>query len=193
MSYREKDEFYYDSLEIIENFLALMARKENEIKQLYQQLEYYENIIRKTLWDPLVENNLQAGAKPDADWCPTIVAATVPALRNRLTRILTKDGGCKVIAEAENCTDLLSMFLEHRPKLVIADLELPTADKGYEVLKQIKSIYPNVVIMIVSRDLSEDILLKVMDIGAYDIISIPLNHFRLVANVKKIRSYLNTA
>ncbi len=193
MSNIEKDEFYYDSLEIIENFLALMARKENEIKQLYQQLEYYEKIIRKTLWDPLNENNLQAGTKAEVDGCPTIVAATVPALRNRLTRILTKDSGCKVVAEADNCTELLSSFFEHRPKLVIADLELPTTDKGYEVLKQIKSVYPNVVIMIVSRDLSEDILLKVMDIGAYDVISIPVNHFRLVANVKKIRAYLNTA
>jgi len=192
MSDIQKDEFYYDSLEIIENFLALMARKENEIKQLYQQLEYYEKIIRKTLWDPLLENNLQTGTRAEADGFSTIVAATVQALRNRLTRILTKDSGCKVVAEADNCTELLSKFLENRPKLVVADLELPTANEGYKVLKQIKSVDPNAVIMIISRDVSEDILLKVMDIGAYDIISKPLNHFRLVANVKKIREYLKT-
>lgn len=193
MSDIQKDEFYYDSLEIIENFLALMARKESEIEQLYERLEACEKILRKTLWDPVYEKNAQTGTKPDIDGCPTIVAATVPALRNRLTRILTKDSGCKVVAEVDNSTELLSRFFEHRPKLVVADMELPTADKGYEVLKQIKAVYPNVVIMIVSRDVSEDILLKVMDIGAYDIISIPVNHFRLVANIKKIRAYLSTA
>jgi CheY-like chemotaxis protein len=193
MTHLQRDKFYYDSLEIIENFLSLMARREVEIKLLYQQLEDYKKAAAMARKDPPPLRIGQAGINAPLAGCPTIVAAKNPAMRNRLTKILSFDSGCKVLAEAEEGGELLNKFLVHRPKLVVSDLELPTAEEGYRALKQIKTVDPDIVVIIISRDMGEDTLLKVMDIGAYDIISKPVNHLRLVTNIEKIREHLRTA
>jgi PleD family two-component response regulator len=177
----DKNRFYFDSLEIIENILAMMAKKELEIKELYQRLEEYD---KKYPRSPLEQMMSPAS---EVDRFRIIIADSLPAMRMRLKEILIKDGGCAVAAEAADGRDLMAKYIEHRPSLIVADIELPTTTEGYKALKQIRSSDPNVNIIVISRELDEETLLKVMEIGAYDFISKPINHRRLIHNIEKIR------
>ncbi len=189
MSNINRDEFYFDALEIFENFLYLIGKKEVEIEDLYRRLEDRDRIISEyqQAAPELISEDDEDDPKKCTMECRTIVASKIPAMRTRLRKILSRDGNCKVVAEAQNSTELLDKFHKHKPKLVVADLDLPTSEDGYKALKEIRSKYPDAAIIIISKDVSEGILLQVIDIRPDDIISKPINHLRLVTNVQKIR------
>ena len=189
MSTINHDEFYFDALDMFENFLYLIGKKELEIKDLYRRIEDRDRIISE--YQKSAPGLIDQDDECDSQGCiveyPTIVASKIPAMRTRLRKILSRDGNCSIVAEAENSTDLLDKFHKHKPKLVVADLDLPTSEEGYKALKEIRSKYPDAAIIIISKDVSEGILLQVIDIRPDDIISKPINHLRLVTNVQKIR------
>jgi len=189
MSNINRDEFYFDALDMFENFLYLIGKKEVEIKDLYRRLEDRDRIIseyQKTA-PGLINYDDEGDSQECTVECRTIVASKIPAMRTRLRKILSRDGNCKIVAEAENSIELLEEFHKHKPTLVVADLDLPTSEEGYIALKEIRSKYPDAAIIIISKDVSEGILLQVIDIRPDDIISKPINHLRLVTNVEKIR------
>lgn len=143
MSNINRDEFYFDALDIIENFLYLIGKKEGEIKDLYRRLEDRDRIISEyqKAAPGLVNQNDEGDSKRCTVECRTIVASKIPAMRTRLRKILSRDGHCSIIAEAVNGTELLDKFHMHKPKLVVADLDLPTSEEGYKALKEIRSKY----------------------------------------------------
>jgi PleD family two-component response regulator len=176
----KKDDFYFDSLEIIENMLTLMAKKEFEIRELYERLEEYEKARPR---GPLSELMNRTSENPST----VIVADTLPAMRRKLSEILAKDGDCNVIGEASNARELLEKCLRLRPQIVVADIDLPEWKDGYESLKRVKVADPHVNIIIICNDLDDVAMLKGMELGAFDLIPKPINHLRLLNNINLIR------
>ncbi len=87
-----------------------------------------------------------------------------------LRRALTKDGYEVTIADSGETG--IDLFRKNRPNLVLLDLMLPGVD-GIEVLKQIKSVEPNtVVIMITAYEIIEKAI-EAMKLGAYDYLMKP--------------------
>lgn len=184
MSGVNKDQYYLDSLEIIENFLNLMAKKEKEISELYDRLEELENRCNK-FKQPEEPEHLNAIVR--RNMFTTVVADPIPATRVRLREILSHNAGCTVISEASTGKDLLASYEKHRPNFVVSEIELPTIEEGYRALKEIKAAYPKACIIVISSHVDDAILLRVMEIGAFDFMLKPINHLRLLKNVERIR------
>jgi len=183
MSELGKNDFYFDSLEIIENFLYLMAKKEREIRELYKMLEESDGREEKRP----VGTHSKLGSLKKRKAFTAMVADPMAVMRVRLKKILSENAGCVVVAEASTCKELLSAYSIHKPSLLVSDIELPTIGEGYKALKEIKTSYPNATIIVVSSNIADVTLLRVMEIGAFDFILKPVNHMRLVNNVEKIR------
>ncbi len=160
--------------------LSLMAKKEFEIRELYERLEENERLHPRGLLQRLLDRDSS---------CPTpvIIADTLPAMRRKLRDILTKDGDCTVLAEASTGRELLEKCLRMHPTIVVADIDLPKWQDGYEALKRIKVADPNVSIIVIANDLDYLTILKGMELGAFDLISKPINHLRLLNNINLIR------
>jgi len=93
---------------------------------------------------------------------------------NNLKRALTREGYEVLISD--NGENGLAIYRERRPNLVLVDLMLPGID-GLEVLKRIKAIDPEtVVIMITAYEILEKAV-QAMKLGAYDYL---LKPFKLV-------------
>ena len=181
----KQDDFYLESLDIFENFLHLLTKKELEIKDLYQKLEELAENKRKISPDPL-SSRFQSIA--EGRRFTTIIADPISVMRVRLKEILSANCGCLIVGEVSNSEELLKSYAKHKPDLLVSDIELPTMDEGYEALLKIKEINPKATIIIVSRHVDDITLLKVMEIGAFDFILKPVNHVRLFNNVAKIRN-----
>ncbi len=173
-----------ESLDIIENFLYLMAKKEHEIKDLYERLELQEN--RQNRNTPDLSGYKFPGAIPGA-YFTALVADPISPSRVRLKEILSHDAGCLVIGEASTGRELVDSYYKHKPGFVIAEIELPTIDEGYDALKEIKASNPRATVIVMSRQVNDLILLKVMEIGAFDFMLKPINHLRLLKNIERIR------
>ncbi|MCK8490419.1 MULTISPECIES: response regulator [Spirosoma] len=70
------------------------------------------------------------------------------------------------------------------PRLVLLDLNLPSSDQGFELLKRIREDYPRLPIVVLSHNEDSAIIAKAYELGAHSFITKPLgleqweNYFR---------------
>jgi len=88
------------------------------------------------------------------------------------------------IIEAENGEIAVEKYEKDRPELVFLDLTMPVMD-GFEALKQIKAISDSSHIVVVSADVQEHAVEKVMSDGA-------IMHVQKPINLKKMQEIFRT-
>ncbi len=80
-----------------------------------------------------------------------------PVMRAGLANLLSGEPGFSVVAQASDARAALAGWREHRPDVLLLDINLPGID-GIEVLRQIKSEAPQAhVLMLTSSEAKEDI------------------------------------
>jgi two-component system response regulator AtoC len=101
---------------------------------------------------------------------------------NNLKRALTKEGYEVMVADSGETG--IELFKKNRPNLALVDLMLPGID-GIEVLKQIKNLETNtVVIMITAYEIIEKAI-EAMKLGAYDYLMKPFKINELKAGIAR--------
>ena len=86
----------------------------------------------------------------------------------------------------------LYLFRQTPPDLVIADMKMPGMD-GLMVLKSIKEISPEALVIIITAFGTVDVAVEAMKTGAYDYITKPFNRDELKLTVKKALQYSGLA
>jgi DNA-binding NarL/FixJ family response regulator len=71
----------------------------------------------------------------------------------------------QMIAEAENGMQLLNLLKHIKPDVVLLDIHMPIMD-GYATLPEIKRLYPEVKVIMLSMNNDPSIITKMMEIGA---------------------------
>jgi DNA-binding NarL/FixJ family response regulator len=72
-----------------------------------------------------------------------------PLTRYGMARLLEQEPDLEVCGEAENASRALGAVRALRPRLMLADLSLPGGD-GLELIKDVRTLYPEVAILVVS-------------------------------------------
>lgn len=91
--------------------------------------------------------------------------------------------GYRVFA-CDNGVDGIKQFKNHLPDFVITDLKMNPID-GIEVLKQIKSIEPATMVMVITAFGTVDVAVEAMKLGAFDFITKPFTPQLLRVKVKQ--------
>ena len=87
-----------------------------------------------------------------------------------LARRLTREGySCMT---ANNGKEALNHFYKDSFSLIISDIKMPEMD-GIELLKKVKAVHPNMLVIIVTAYPEIDLALEAMRLGAYDLIIKP--------------------
>ncbi len=71
----------------------------------------------------------------------------------------------QMIAEAENGMQLMNLLKHIQPDVVLLDIHMPIMD-GYTTLPEIKKLYPQVKVIMLSMNNDPSIITKMMEIGA---------------------------
>ena len=71
----------------------------------------------------------------------------------------------QMIAEAENGMQLLNLLKHMKPDVVLLDIHMPIMD-GYTTLPEIKKLYPEMKVIMLSMNNDPSIITKMMEIGA---------------------------
>ena len=71
----------------------------------------------------------------------------------------------QMIAEAENGMQLLNLLKHIKPDVILLDIHMPIMD-GYTALPEIKKLYPDMKVIMLSMNNDPSIITKMMEIGA---------------------------
>lgn len=86
-------------------------------------------------------------------------------LRQMLSMILSQTGGFKVVGEAENGDDILTLCREGKPDIVLMDIKMPVSD-GISALIHIKNEFPEIKVIILTTFGDEKNVLRAYECGA---------------------------
>jgi putative two-component system response regulator len=101
---------------------------------------------------------------------------------NILARRLTREG--YLCVTANNGREALNYFYKNTFSLIISDIKMPEMD-GVELLKKVKSVDPNMMVIMVTAYPEIDMAVEAMRLGAYDFIIKPADLDFVVLSVKK--------
>jgi DNA-binding NtrC family response regulator len=101
----------------------------------------------------------------------------------KVLRELFESKGYHVV-EAYNGDEALAIHSEEKPDLVLLDIRMPGKD-GIETLKELKARDPEVGVIMVTGVLEQEVAQQVIEEGAYDYITKPVNPHSLELAVRR--------
>jgi DNA-binding NtrC family response regulator len=109
-----------------------------------------------------------------------LVVEDEDTLRRIITEVLREDG--HEVAEAASAEEGLRLFKEDSFPLVITDVMLGKMT-GLEMLKEIKLVSPETLVVIMTSHASLDIAVDALRSGAYDFLTKPFEDIELISAV----------
>ena len=85
-------------------------------------------------------------------------------LRKALASLLPLEGDITVLAEAADGAEAVSATLEHRPDVLVIDLEMPVLD-GLEAVAEIRQVLPGQVVLMLTRHARPGVLRRALRLG----------------------------
>src|SRR5579863_6212966 len=140
----------------------------------------HQKVIRRTQADVLQISEPQGSGMP----LKTLIVDDEPIARKVLREELESIAGVEVIGEADNGAVALHKIAEHRPDLVLLDLQMPVMG-GLDVVRNIRRGTHMPVIVIVTA--YDKYALQAFDAGAIDYLLKPVGQERLAEAVDRAR------
>lgn len=97
-----------------------------------------------------------------------LIAEDEAHIRSLIALIVTSLGA-EVIGEASDGEQALSLYQQHRPDMVILDINMPKLD-GIAVLKKIMAINPRTLVVMLTSLNALDVVKECIDAGAWNYI-----------------------
>ncbi|ANZ40343.1 DNA-binding response regulator [Lentzea guizhouensis] len=91
-------------------------------------------------------------------------------LRKAMAALLPMEGDITVLAEAEDGAQAVAATLEHRPDVLVIDLEMPGVD-GLGAVAEIRKTLPDQVILMLTRHARPGVLRRALKLGVQGFVS----------------------
>ncbi|MFD9700179.1 DNA-binding response regulator [Lentzea sp. NPDC059081] len=118
----------------------------------------------------------------------TVVLADDEALlRKAMAALLPMEGDITVLAEAENGEQAVAATLEHRPDVLVVDLEMPGVD-GLGAVARIRGVLPDQVILMLTRHARPGVLRRALKLGVQGFVSKSADPAHITAVIAALHS-----
>jgi two-component system LytT family response regulator len=112
-----------------------------------------------------------------------------PVARQRVRRLVAREPGVEVVAECGTGREAVAGVLQHKPDLLVLDVQMPELD-GFGVLA---ALPPDEVPMVIFVTAYDEHALRAFDVHALDYVLKPIDPDRLRAAVTRARNEHNRA
>lgn len=123
------------------------------------------------------------------------IADDQPILRLGLTCLLSNETDINVTGEANNSKEMFELLQKHTLDLLVISVSLATRN-GYGVLQQVRNIYPELPVLVLSKYSEPRYALQPLKLGArgyLDKIAIPKELIKAIRCISRGGTYINEA
>jgi len=107
-------------------------------------------------------------------------------VREGLRRIVEESGDMEVAAEASHGKEAIGQVQKHSPDVAVIDLSMPGMD-GLEVIRQLKSLYPALPVLVFTMHEEEQYVVRAIEAGAIGYITKRSASEQLVVAIRKVK------
>jgi len=95
-----------------------------------------------------------------------LVADDHPVVRAGLATVIAQEADLELVAEAENGAQVVTLFREHHPDVVLMDLRMPVID-GVQAIRTITAEYPAARILALTTYEGDGDIRRALEVGAW--------------------------
>lgn len=100
-----------------------------------------------------------------ADEIRVIIADDHTIVRSGVRLLLEAEPGIRVVAEAVNGSDALTLVRQHQPDVVLMDIAMPGMD-GLQATQEIKANWPHIQVLVLTMHRQEEYFFEMLRAGA---------------------------
>ncbi|MDF2669495.1 MAG: two-component system response regulator [Paenibacillus sp.] len=115
----------------------------------------------------------------------TVMIVDDAAFMRTIIKDIVCEIGCRVVAEATNGEEAVSMYKRTRPDLVTMDITMPLMD-GVTALRKIRAIDPKAKVIMCSAMSHQPMVIEALSLGAKDFIAKPVQKERVQVAILKL-------
>ena len=108
-------------------------------------------------------------------------------VRAGLRRIIEESGDMAVVAEAADGNEAIQQARKTNPDVAVIDISMPNLD-GLEVIRQLKILYPNLPVLVLTMHEEEQYVVRAIEAGAMGYITKRSAPDQLVMAIEKVRT-----
>jgi two-component system LytT family response regulator len=116
----------------------------------------------------------------------TIIADDEPLARERVRSLLAEEPDVEVVAECSNGTQTLKAVQEHRPDLLLLDVQMPRLN-GFEVLE---ALPPEKIPVVIFATAHDEHAIRAFEVNALDYLLKPFTQARFKLSLQRARDEL---
>ena len=106
------------------------------------------------------------------------------SFRAYISRLLQKNSELRLVSAVADGQEAVTQIQEHKPDLIILDLGLPRMN-GFEVIRRIRSLDFQPIILVLSADASADLIEEAFALGAFGYV-LKSDGFELLAGITSV-------
>lgn len=115
-----------------------------------------------------------------------LIADDHTLLRNALSELLQAQDGLDVVAAAGSVPEALRLAAEHRPHVVLLDIEMPGNHDPLSTVRQLQHVLPDVRILVLTMRDEPALLASLLPLGIQDFPHKTVTHHALCAAVREV-------
>ncbi len=115
----------------------------------------------------------------------TLIVDDSIIVRKNLKKHFSSNPNIDVVGEAQDGGRAIQQFEELKPDLITLDIQMPGIN-GVDVLKKIKSISPDVKILMLSSMRQDPLIINALDLGAEQFLYKPIDYNLLDSTIENI-------
>lgn len=175
-----------DALDVVSACMELLAKREEEIRSLYDRLALYEPmpVAEGKTVGPITPDIVESARQASSGSKNSVAICGTP-LVGRSLMLICPQAGLRIVGITDSGIEGLKLIEKNMPEIVFVDLDVSDID-GLVLVSRIREVHPTATIIALAGGSMERTLVSAVIGGADEVLGKPLQAKRMINTIKTL-------